>query len=146
MWKFNIFAYKKLTTAIQYSKNIPVVTFYPREKRRAYMAFLKNKRKQPHQQETTVQQQFDSGELLHQSYMLVRHLLSQYPEIAGDEELVVRMSRLFEGMFPDQTLNRLIEALTCPFVQRTDEALSPSTPEQVILQPLTHNNLSAEYR
>ena len=98
------------------------------------------------QQETATQQRFDSEELLHQSYMLVRHLLSRYPQIAGDEELVVRMSRLFKRMFPDQTVNRLIEALTRPFVQRTDEALPPSTPGQVILEPLTRNNLSAEYR
>lgn len=75
--------------------------------------------KKPKQQAVVIQttDNIDKEAMLHEAYMLVRHLHVCYP---NDEELLLRLSRFFEHTFSPPTVKRLLEALQRPFAPSTD--------------------------
>ncbi len=57
----------------------------------------------------------DQDALLHEAYMLVRHLRGYYPEASVDQELSLRLSCLFGHLFTPVGVERLLEALQRSF-------------------------------
>ena len=78
----------------------------------------------------------DQEALLHEAYMLVRHLQACYPDSTKDEELSVRLTRLFDHQFSPSTVKRLVvEAFSRPFIQ-------PSTKDAQVHPENDHLGLS----
>lgn len=71
--------------------------------------------------------------LVHDAYMLVRHLQYCYRETTQDEELRHRLKSLFSQVLPSDVTENVLEALTRPYVpaQQTkrpsvvDEGINP---------------------
>ena len=73
----------------------------------------------------------DQGALLHEAYMLVRHLQVCYRDASVDSELSMRLNGLLGHMFPPGTVERLLEALQRPFTQDVPRDVHRLMNEQV---------------